>query len=108
MGDSAVTTGTRAVRRFALLLAVLMYVLVVSLALCGKALADDIPQIATATTQDLLDPVPGLSLVWHGKPVSALPFRIRLLDQASPLAYSLLDHSRSKQSGLRDRHALRV
>ena len=60
-----------------------------SLALCGKAQADDGPQLATATTQDLLDPVPGLSVVWHGKRVSALPFRIRLLNQASPLAYSL-------------------
>jgi hypothetical protein len=84
-----VTTYTRAGRKFALSLAVFAYVLVVGLTLCGKARADDAPQVATATTQDLLDPVPGLSHVWHGKAVSALPFRIRLLDQASPLAYSL-------------------
>ena len=83
------TTYARAVRKSALLLAVLACVLAGSLALCGTAVADDGPQIATATTQDLLDPVPGLSVVWHGKRVSALPFRIRLLDQASPLAYSL-------------------
>jgi hypothetical protein len=79
----------RAVRNFALSLAVLMCMLVVDLALSGKALADDGTQIAKATTQDLLSPVHGLSVVWHGKAVSALPFRIRLLDQASPLAYSL-------------------
>lgn len=60
-----------------------------SLALGGNVLADVGPQIATATTQDLPNPVPGLSVIWHGKRVSALPFRIRLLDQASPLAYSL-------------------
>ena len=79
----------RGARRFALSLTAFVCVLVVGLALCGKALADDGPQIATATTQDLLDPLPGLSLMWHGRPVSALPFRIRLLNQASPLAYSL-------------------
>ena len=83
------TIYARAVRKFALSLAVLVYVLVGSLALCGKARADDALQLATATTQDLLDPVPGLSVVWHGKRVSALPFRIRLFNQASPLAYSL-------------------
>ena len=83
------TTSARAARRLALLLAVLSCVLGGTLVVCGKARADDGPQIATATTQDLLDPVRGLSVVWHGKPVSALPFRIRLLDQASPLAYSL-------------------
>ena len=32
----------------------------------------DAPQLGTATTQDLLDPVPGLS-VWHGKRVSTRP-----------------------------------
>lgn len=82
-------TFARALRQYAVLLAVLGSLLVASLVLCGKALADDGPQIATATTQDLLDPVPGLSIIYHGKRVSALPFRIRLLDQASPLAYSL-------------------
>jgi hypothetical protein len=88
-GDPAVTAYARAVRKSALLLAVLTCVLAGSLALCGTAVADDGPQIATATTQDLLAPVPGLSVILHGKRVSALPFRIRLLDQASPLAYSL-------------------
>ncbi len=83
------TTYAHAARKFALLLTILVYVLTGCLVLCGKALADDGPQIATATTQDLLDPVRGLSVVWHGRPMSALPFRIRLLDQASPLAYSL-------------------
>ena len=83
------TIYVRAARKCALLLVVLTWVLVASIALCGKALADGSPQIATATTQDLLDPVHRLSVVWHGKRVSALPFRIRLLDQASPLAYSL-------------------
>ena len=83
------TIYVRAARKCTLLLIVLVWVLVASIALCGKALADGSPQIATATTQDLLDPVHGLSVVWHGKRVSALPFRIRLLDQASPLAYSL-------------------
>jgi len=52
-------------------------------------LADDGPQVVTAATQDLLSPVPGLSVIWQGRTISALPFRIRLLDQASPLAYSL-------------------
>ena len=79
----------RAARGCALLLAVLACVLAVGLFVCGTARADGGPQIATAATQDLLDPVRGLSVVWHGKRVSALPFRIRLLDQASPLAYSL-------------------
>lgn len=83
------TTFTRAARGFALLLAALACVLVGSLGLCGNALADDGQQVSTATTQDLLVPVRGLSVMWHGKLVSALPFRIRLLDQASPLAYSL-------------------
>jgi hypothetical protein len=83
------TTKARAVRRCAVLLNVLACVLAVGIALCGNVLADDGPQIATATTQDLLEPVPGLSVVWHNRRVSALPFRIRLLDQASPLAYSL-------------------
>lgn len=83
------TTYAHAVRKFSLSVALLVCVLVGSFALSGKALADDAPQLATATTQDLLDPIPGLSVVWHGKPVSALPFRIRLLNQASPLAYSL-------------------
>jgi hypothetical protein len=59
------------------------------LASSGRALADDGPQVATATTQDLLSPVQGLSVIWQGRTVSALPFRIRLLDQSSPLAYSL-------------------
>jgi hypothetical protein len=59
------------------------------LASSGRALADDAPQVATATTQDLLSPVQGLSVIWRGRTVSALPFRIRLLDQSSPLAYSL-------------------
>ena len=79
----------RTVRKCALLLVILMYMLVGSLAFCGEARAGDAPQLATATTQDLLEPIPGLSVVWHGKRVSALPFRIRLLNQASPLAYSL-------------------
>ena len=83
------TNYTRVVCKFTLSLNALACALIVIVALCGKALADDGPQIATATTQDLLEPVPGLSVVWHGKTVSALPFRIRLLDQASPLAYSL-------------------
>jgi hypothetical protein len=89
IGDRAVTIYVRAARKCALLLIVLAWVLAASIALCDKALADGGPQIATATTQDLLDPVRGLSVVWHGRRVSALPFRIRLLDQASPLAYSL-------------------
>jgi hypothetical protein len=55
----------------------------------GRALAANGPQVATATTQDLLSPLRGLSVIWHGRTISALPFRIRLLDQASPLAYSL-------------------
>lgn len=79
----------RGARIFTVSLVAFLYVLVAGLALCEKALADDGPQIATAATQDLLDPLPGLSIIWHGKPVSALPFRIRLLNQASPLAYSL-------------------
>ena len=83
------TSYARAARECALLLAVLACVLADGLVVCGTARADGGPQIATATTQDLLDPVRGLSVVWHGKRVSALPFRIRLLDQASPLAYSL-------------------
>ena len=66
----------------------------VSMAVVGlfsseRALADNGPQVATATTQDLLSPVRALSVIWHGRTISALPFRIRLLDQASPLAYSL-------------------
>ena len=79
----------RAARGCAPLLAVLACVLAGGLVVCGTARADGGPQVATAATQDLLDPVQGLSVVWHGKRVSALPFRIRLLDQASPLAYSL-------------------
>ncbi len=81
----------RAVLKYALSLslAVVACLVVLAPAVFGRALADQAPQVATATTQDLLDPEPGLSLIWHGKPVSALPFRIRLLDQASPLAYSL-------------------
>jgi hypothetical protein len=89
IGDPAVTRRARAARRLALLLAVLACVLGGSLGLFGTALADDGQQVSTATTQDFLDPVRGLSVVWHGKVVSALPFRIRLLGQASPLAYSL-------------------
>jgi hypothetical protein len=76
-------------RTFVHLLAALACVLAGSLALCGRALAADGPQLATATTQDLLTPIPGLSINWDGMRVSALPFRIRLLNQASPLAYSL-------------------
>src|SRR5262245_6192077 len=59
------------------------------IALGGRALADDGPQIATATTQDLLSRIPQLSIIWHGRRISAMPFRIRILDEASPLAYSL-------------------
>jgi hypothetical protein len=84
-----VTIYAHVVHKVALSLAVLVYVLASSLVLYGKAQADDALQLATATTQDLPDPVPGLSVIWHGKRVSALPFRIRLLNQASPLAYSL-------------------
>src|SRR6266568_3013703 len=84
IGDPAVPIYARTVRKCALLLVILMYMLVGSLAFCGEARAGDAPQLATATTQDLLEPIPGLSVVWHGKRVSALPFRIRLLNQASP------------------------
>jgi hypothetical protein len=52
-GDRAVTIYVRAARKCTLLLIVLVWVLVASIALCGKALADGSPQIATATTQDL-------------------------------------------------------
>ena len=83
------TAYRRAVRESALLLAALACLLAGSLGLCGTALADGGQQVSTATTQDLLDPIRGLSVVWHGKVVSALPFRIRLLGQASPLAYSM-------------------
>ena len=55
----------------------------------GASASRQWPQVATATTQDLLSPVRALSVIWHGRTISALPFRIRLLDQASPLAYSL-------------------
>lgn len=79
----------RALRAGALSLTVLIGVAAGGLAGCAQAQADDNPQVATAVTQDLFEPVPGLSIRWHGKLVSALPFRIRLLDQASPLAYSL-------------------
>lgn len=61
----------------------------VSLTSPRRALADIGPQVATATTQVLLGPIRGLSVMWHGRAISALPFRIRLLGQASPLAYSL-------------------
>lgn len=61
------TNYTRVVCKFTLSLNALACALIVIVALCGKALADDGPQIATATTQDLLEPVPGLSVVWHGK-----------------------------------------
>jgi hypothetical protein len=84
-----VRTSIRIVRIITRAAVVLVYVLAGSFALSGEALADGTPQLATATTQDLLDPVRGLSVIWHGKPVSALPFRIRLLNQASPLVYSL-------------------
>jgi hypothetical protein len=83
------TIYARAARKFTLSLTILAYALAGSLALCGEAQASNTLQLATATTQDLLDRVAGLSVVWHGKRVSALPFRIRLLNQASPLAYSL-------------------
>lgn len=82
-------TSVRVVRVIARSFAVLTCALVVGVALGGKALADNGTQIARATTQDIPSPIPGLSVVWHGRSVSALPFRIRLLDQASPLAYSL-------------------
>jgi hypothetical protein len=83
------TTFRRSNRIRSRLLAVVIFALAANFALSGKALANDGPQIATASTQDLLPPVPRLTVIWHGKRVSALPFRIRVLDQASPLAYSL-------------------
>jgi hypothetical protein len=88
-GQVTATAYAHRSRRPAFLLAILACALASSLALCGSARADAGPRPATAVTQDLLAPVSGLSVIWHGKPVSALPFRIRLLDQASPLAYSL-------------------
>lgn len=84
----AVIRGGSRLGKVAVSLAVVLVALA-GLASSGIALADNGPQVATATTQDLLSPVQGLSVIWQGKTVSALPFRIRLLDQASPLAYSL-------------------
>ena len=43
----------------------------------------------TARLQDIPDEVNGLVVVWGGKKVSAVPPRVRLAQQASPLAYSL-------------------
>jgi hypothetical protein len=84
----AMVRNVRRVGRTALLLTFAAMV-AVGLVSPERALADNGPQIATATTQDLLSPVRGLSVIWRGRTISALPFRIRLLDQASPLAYSL-------------------
>lgn len=47
------------------------------------------PSPVTAGLQNLPDAQTGLSVIWNKQVVSALPFRIRILDQASPLAYSL-------------------
>jgi hypothetical protein len=60
-------------------------------ALKGSASADSLtdPSPVTATLQSLSDAQSGLSVIWNKQVVSALPFRIRILDQASPLAYSL-------------------
>jgi hypothetical protein len=53
---------------------------------------------ATATLQNIFDRQPALSVRWNGKSVSALRVRLRLLNQASPLAYSL-DIRRSAEYG---------
>lgn len=85
-----VVAAVTSVGRFGRIAVSLTFVLMaVGLISSGAALADNGPQVATATTQDLLSPVRGLSVIWHGRTISALPFRVRLLGQASPLAYSL-------------------
>jgi hypothetical protein len=79
-----------AVRKVQRVVAGVALTIIVQVGICAYAHGDDAePQVATATAQDLLEPIRGLSVVWHGKLLSALPFRIRLLNQASPLAYSL-------------------
>lgn len=45
--------------------------------------------ILTATTQDIPSPDPDLSVTFAGKTISALPVRLRILNEASPLGYSL-------------------
>jgi hypothetical protein len=47
------------------------------------------PSAATATLQDLQDQQPAFTVRWLGRTASALPMRLRVLNQASPLAYSL-------------------
>lgn len=42
-----------------------------------------------ASVQNVPDPSSQLYVVWRGHRVSALPFRVRVLNEASPLAYSL-------------------
>lgn len=81
---------TRGRRVAAVVTVILASVCIEVLLAAGPATADaSEPVVATATTQDLLAPEPGLSVVMNGKKISALPFRLRLLNQASPLAYSL-------------------
>ncbi|WP_408668111.1 hypothetical protein [Jatrophihabitans sp.] len=52
----------------------------------------------TASTQTIIVGEPNLVVVVNGKRISAMPFRIRLIGQASPFAYSL-DITRQVQYG---------
>jgi hypothetical protein len=52
----------------------------------------DVSSPITATTADLFSPQPELAVLAGEGSVSAMPVRVRLLNQASPLAYSLDMH----------------
>jgi hypothetical protein len=85
-----VTKLQRHCRSSRVLLGALLSIWIVILPL-GSAAADSLtdPSPVTAGLQNLPDAQAGLAVMWNKQVVSALPFRIRILDQASPLAYSL-------------------
>jgi len=88
--DRLVTSLLQPRHRSRLCLVALLTVLLASL-LQESASADNLtdPSPVSATLQSLPDGQPDLSVIWNNQVMSALPFRIRILDQASPLAYSL-------------------
>ncbi len=69
--------------------AVLAVAMFLGFAPAATADGDPEPPALSATLQDLPSSRGRYSVVWQGRTVSALPFRLRLLNQASPLAYSL-------------------